>query len=140
MQIGDTLFSVFVNASWNYQKTDYPANQESNYYNAGIGISIPIDFNAPDKIQKTKLNVLKSNIVYLDKKNQLKNEYIKILLEYEFWNAKVGDIFPKITPYHSPFSKNNVRSFLVRRFWSSDLIRLGVKYYKYRGEHRSIYL
>ena len=89
MQIGDTLFSVFVNASWNYQKNDYPAKKENNYYSAGIGISFPIDFTAKEKIEKTKLNFLKSNIVYLDKKNQLKNEYIKIIKQINFLKKKI---------------------------------------------------
>jgi len=89
MQIGDTLFSIFVNASWNYQKNDYPLKKENNYYNAGIGISFPIDFTAKEKREKTKLNLLKSNIVFLDKKNQLKNEYLKIIKQINFLSKKI---------------------------------------------------
>jgi len=52
-------------------------------------ISLPIDFNAPQKIEQAKLNVLKSNIIYLDKKNQLKNEYMQIIKQIKFLQNKI---------------------------------------------------
>ena len=88
MQIGNTLFTISFIGSWNYQKDSY-LNSESNFYNVGLGVSIPIDFNAKEKIEKTKLQILKSNVNLLDKKNELKNEFLKIVNQIKILQRKI---------------------------------------------------
>ena len=86
MQIGDTLFTISFIGSWNYQKDSL---NENNFYNVGFGVSIPIDFNAKEKIEKTKLQLLKSNIELIDKKNELKNEFLKIVNQINILQNKI---------------------------------------------------
>jgi len=85
MQIGNTLVTISLIGSWNYQKI----KNENNFYNIGFGISIPIDFNSKEKIEKTKINILKSNITLLDKRNELKNEFLKIISQIRILQNKI---------------------------------------------------
>jgi len=85
MQVGDELVSVSFNASYNIQKTTYSKetpiyqNDTNNYYNVGLSVSMPIDVTKKEKIQKAKLNYLKSNLDILDKKRSLINQYEMLL-------------------------------------------------------------
>ena len=79
MQIGDTLFTVFINGSYNYQETFYSnsnfQDNKNHFYSIGMGISIPLDIKAKNNIQKAKINYLISKYDYLQKKRELINEY-----------------------------------------------------------------
>jgi len=79
MQIGNTLFTIFVNGSYNYQETFYSNNNfqdnKDHFYSIGMGISIPLDVKAKNNIQKAKISYLISKYDYLQKKRELINEY-----------------------------------------------------------------
>ena len=73
MQVGNTLFTLFVNASYNFQKTTYSKNiakiqnDINSFYSIGAGISFPIDFTASEKREKAKINYLNSKLDILQK-------------------------------------------------------------------------
>jgi len=95
MQVGNTLFTVFVNASYNYQKTMYSKNtfqfqnNTNNFYSIGMGISFPLDFTAGEKIQKTKINYLNSKLDILQKKRELKNSFTNTLKQIKYIQNKI---------------------------------------------------
>lgn len=103
MQIGDTLVTLFVNANYNYQNINYSnslyKDDKINFYNIGAGISFPIDFKAPNKIQKAKVNYLISKYDFLQKKRELINEYKSTLIS-------INAIKNKIKIY-----KNNIKLY-----------------------------
>jgi len=95
MQIGNQLVSVNFNASLNWQDVNYknntPALQDNslNYYRVGFSINMPISFNALNKIEKTKIDYLKSQILIADKKLSLANQYNSILRELKAYDRKI---------------------------------------------------
>ena len=95
MQLGNTLFTVFVNASYNYQKTMYSKNtfqfqnNTNNFYSVGMGISFPLDFTAGEKIQKAKINYLNSKLDILQKKRELKNSFTNTLKQIKYIQNKI---------------------------------------------------
>ena len=93
MQIGNTLFSVFVNASYNFQKTVYSnknfQDDTNNFYSVGIGVSFPIDFTAREKREKAKINYLTSKVDILQKKRELKNSFFNTLKQIKYIQNKI---------------------------------------------------
>ncbi len=95
MQVGNTLFTVFVNASYNIQKTAYSKNSPSfqddtnNFYSVGIGVSLPIDFTAGEKRQKAKISYLTSKLDILQKKRELKNSFTNTLKQIKYIQNKI---------------------------------------------------
>jgi len=110
MQIGNMLFSVFINASLTYQKTHYtnqfPGFEDSkqNFYNVGIGISLPLDVSANNKIENAKLQYLKSGVDILQTKRELVNNYKKILKQIKYLNDKIAIYKDNIKIYNSLIS------------------------------------
>ncbi len=82
MQVGNQLFTVSLKGSINYQKikTDLSVSKE-NYYTAGMSVSLPLDVNSKVKIEKAKLDYLKSKYLLKDKKREIINEYKKNLAQ-----------------------------------------------------------
>lgn len=107
MQIGNQLLSVNLNASLNWQKVDYkdssPILQDSSsdYYRVGLSINMPISFNALNKIEKTKLDYLKSQILITDKKRVLINQYNSIIRQVNAINKKIKIYKSNIKIYES---------------------------------------
>jgi len=107
MQVGNTLFSIFLNASLTYQKTHFTdqslAFQDSkmNFYNIGFGVSLPLDISANNKIEAAKLQYLKSNIDILQTKRELINTYQKILKQIKYLNDKINIYKDNIKIYNS---------------------------------------
>ena len=107
MQIGNTLFSIFVNASYNVQKTAYSKNipgfkdNTNNFYSVGVGISFPFDFSAPEKLQKAKINYLNSKLDILQKKRELKNSFQNTLQQIRYIQNKIKIYKENIKLYNS---------------------------------------
>ena len=95
MQIGNTLFTISLNASYNIQKTSYSKNlpnfqdDTNNFYSVGIGVSLPIDFTAGEKRQKAKINYLTSKLDILQKKRELKNNFANTLKQIAYIQNKI---------------------------------------------------
>lgn len=95
MQIGNTLFTVSLNASYNYQKTIYSKNNfqfqnnTNNFYSVGVGISLPLDFTAGEKIQKSKINYLNSKLDIIQKRRELKNSFENTLKQIKYIQNKI---------------------------------------------------
>ena len=113
MQVGDTLFSVFINASLNYQKTHYTdssisfQDSKQNFYNIGVGISFPLDITAKNKIESAKLKYLKSNLDILQTKRELINNFKKTLKEIKYLNDKIDIYKDNIRIYNSLIASTN---------------------------------
>jgi outer membrane protein len=107
MNIGDNLFSINLNGSYNVVKNNYKNNlpnmDEStyNYYNIGISLNFPLKFNALNSIEKTKLNYLKSKIELNDKKNELAKTYDNYIKELENIDKKIKIYKENIKIYDS---------------------------------------
>jgi len=95
MQIGNQLLSVNLNASYNWQNTDYSPNTaafkdySNDYYQIGFNIVWPISFNALNKIEKNKIDYLKSSLLIIDKKNELENRYESIIRQINGIDKKI---------------------------------------------------
>jgi len=96
MQLGNQLLSVNLNGSLNWQKTSYSKNtlqfqnSKNDYYRVGFSITLPISFNAVNKIQKSKIDYLKSQTLIEDKKIILKNMYKNILNQIKTIDKKIA--------------------------------------------------
>ena len=95
MQVGNQLLSVNLNGSLNWKKTGYSQNtlqfedNRNDYYRFGFSVTLPISFNAVNKIQKSKIDYLKSQILIEDKKLQLNNTYKKIINQIQTLEKKI---------------------------------------------------
>ncbi|ACM93481.1 conserved hypothetical protein [Nautilia profundicola AmH] len=95
MQFGDQLLSVNINGSLNWQKTMYSQNtplfqdSKNDYYRIGFSVTLPISFNAVNKIQKSKIDYLKSLTMIEDKKLQLTNTYNNIVNQIKTIDKKI---------------------------------------------------
>ncbi len=90
MQVGNQLLSISVNGSWNYKNIKNSRNKdEQNYYTIGITASLPIDINAKTRIEKTKIDYLKSGLLIKDKKRELLNTYFLILSQIKTLENKL---------------------------------------------------
>ena len=90
MQLGNQLLSVSINGSWNYK--DYKNKLQSdkqNYYIVGISASLPIDINAKTRVEKTKIDYLKSKLLLQDKKKELLNSYLLVLNQIKTLKEKL---------------------------------------------------
>ena len=87
MQIGNQLVSVNFNASLNSQIN--PSKKSLDFYKVGFSVSLPISFNALNKIEKTKLDYLKSQILIDDKKINLTYEYDSVFKELKTYDKKI---------------------------------------------------
>jgi outer membrane protein TolC len=90
MQLGNQLLSVSINGSWNYK--DYKNKLQSdkqNYYIVGISASLPIDINAKTRVEKTKIDYLKSKLLLEDKKEELLNNYLLVLNQIKTLKEKL---------------------------------------------------
>ncbi|WP_024790107.1 TolC family protein [Lebetimonas sp. JH292] len=107
MNVGNTLLSLNINGNYNIVKNSYKENlptlDEStyNYYNIGISLNWPFNFNALNKIQKSKINYLKSRIELNDKKNELSKDYAVLLKEIKIIDQKIKIYKENIKIYDS---------------------------------------
>ena len=95
MQLGNQLLSVNLNGSLNWKKSEYSQNtpqfqdNRNDYYRFGFSITLPINFNALNKIEKTKIDYLKSEILIKDKQLQLNNAYKNVLSKINALDEKI---------------------------------------------------
>jgi len=107
MQIGNELLSVNLQASLNWQDIEYSNNLQNknrDFYKIGFNIVLPISFNALNKIEQTKLDYLKSNILIEDKKVALTNEYKSILSQIKLIEKKIAIYKQNIKIYNDLIS------------------------------------
>ena len=110
MQVGNTLFTISLNASYNVQKTTYSKNtpqfqdDTNNFYSVGLGISLPLDFSAKEKIQKAKINYLNSKLDILQKKRELKNSFKNTLKQIKYIQNKINLYKQNINLYNELIS------------------------------------
>jgi len=96
MQLGNQMLSVSLNGSLNWQNVDYSQNTpqlqdyKRDYYRVGVSVILPLSVNALNKIEKTKIDYLKSGILIEDKKQQLLNLYKNILNQIKSVNEKIN--------------------------------------------------
>lgn len=96
MQVGNQLASVNLNGSLNRQDVDYSQNtpqlqdSKNSYYRIGVSVVFPLSFNALNKIEKTKIDYLKSQTLIEDKKLQLSNLYTNILNQLKSVDEKIN--------------------------------------------------
>jgi len=95
MQLGNQFLSVNLNGSLNWKKSEYSQNtpqfqdNRNDYYRFGFSITLPINFNALNKIEKTKIDYLKSEILIKDKQLQLNNAYKNVLSKINALDEKI---------------------------------------------------
>ncbi len=96
MQLGNQLLSINLNASYNWQNINYSNNTAQfqdnsiDYYRIGFNVVLPISFNAVNKIQKSKIDYLKSQTLIEDKKLQLNNQYLSIVKQLRTIDKKIN--------------------------------------------------
>ncbi|WP_459977782.1 TolC family protein [Nautilia lithotrophica] len=95
MQLGNQLLSVNINGSLNWQNIDYSQNtiqfqdSKNDYYRFGFSITLPISFNAVNKIQQTKIDYLKSQTMIEDKRLVLNNLYQNTISQIKTLDKKI---------------------------------------------------
>jgi len=107
MQVGNQLLSLNLNASYTNQKKSYSntlPDSKSEYYKIGFSITLPLNVTSVNKIQKTKIDYLKSRLLLQDKKVQLNNQYESVL-------NQIKAIDDKIEIYHDDI---NIYEQLIR--------------------------
>jgi len=95
------LPSINLQASYNWQKQDsyfvfnpdLPAvksSSETDYYRYGIRASMPLDINAFNDYEASKVEYLKSNVVIDDKKRELKLIYEQVMQNLKNYDKKIA--------------------------------------------------
>ena len=104
MEIGNELLSINLQASLNWQDVNNLQNKNRDFYKVGFNVVLPISFNALNKIEQTKLDYLKSNILIEDKKITLTNEYKSILSQIKLIDKKIAIYKQNIKIYNNLIS------------------------------------
>jgi outer membrane protein TolC len=90
MNIGNSLVTVSLNGSYNYQEiTNKFQDSKNNYYTISLSASLPIDINAKTRIEKSKLSYIKSKLLIEDTKNSLIQDYNLILSQIKTLKRKL---------------------------------------------------
>ena len=90
MQTGNQLLTISINGSYNYQQTENKnRSDKQNYYTYGISATLPIDINAKDRIEQTKLEYMKSALLVNDKKRELINSFERIIKDINYIEKKI---------------------------------------------------
>ncbi len=93
------LPSVNLQASYNWQKQDsvFPAGgtlisntSETDYYRYGVSASMPLDINAYNDFEATKVEYLKSKVVVDDKKRELKLLFDQVMDNLTNFDKKIA--------------------------------------------------
>jgi len=96
MQKGNQLLSVSLNASYNHQKIRYSPssmmfqNNTTDFYKIGFSVNLPISANASNKIEKAKIDYLKSALLIKDKRDSLIRNYESIIKKIKFIEKKIA--------------------------------------------------
>jgi outer membrane protein TolC len=90
MQLGNQLLTISFNGSYNYKEYKNKKNSDKqNYYIVGLSATLPIDVNAKTRVEKTKLDYLKSQYLLEDKKRELLNTFNMILAQIDSLKKKI---------------------------------------------------
>ena len=90
MQLGNQLLTISFNGSYNYKEyKNKKSSDKQNYYTAGLSATFPIDVNAKIRVEKTKLDYLKSRYLLEDKKRELLNTFNMVLAQIDSLKNKI---------------------------------------------------
>ena len=95
MQVGNQLLSVNLNASLNWQEIDYSKNTpqlndvKTDFYRVGVSVTLPLSANALNKIEKSKVEYLKTELNAEDVKNTLINKYYNLVSQIKTLDNKI---------------------------------------------------
>lgn len=93
------LPSINLQASYNWQKqesflafgsTPVPSNTETDYYRYGLSASMPLNVNAYNDFEATKVEYLKSKVVVDDKKRELKLLFDQVMNNLTNYDKKMA--------------------------------------------------
>jgi len=102
MQLGNQLLTISFNGSYNYKKYENKRiSDKQNYYTVGLSATLPIDMNAKTRVEKTKLDYLKSKYLFEDKKRALLNTFNMILAQINSLKKKIKIYKENIKIYDS---------------------------------------
>lgn len=72
---------------------DYQGNKigyDGDNYSYGVSVSMPIDYNAKDSIESSKLQLLTTKTSSLDRKAEIEEEYDNSILNIESFKEKIS--------------------------------------------------
>ncbi len=93
------LPAINLQASYNWQKqesflafgsTPVPSNTETDYYRYGLTASMPLNINAYNDFEATKVEYLKSKVVIDDKKRELKLLFDQVMNNLTNYDKKIA--------------------------------------------------
>ncbi len=102
MQRGNQLLTISLNGSLNHKKFENKLLSDTqNYYTIGLSATLPISINAKTKIEKTKIDYLKSVLLIEDKKRQLRSEYNIALSQIKSLKNKINIYKENLSLYNN---------------------------------------
>ena len=95
--IAKYLPKVNLTAGYNWTKTDNQLSTstgnvystETNYYNYGLKASIPLDINTFRDVESARVDYLKSQVVYVDKKREQKALFEQVMQNIQNFDKKI---------------------------------------------------
>ena len=97
MTISKYLPKVNLTAGYNWSKsqqqfssTQVPFENDLKYYDYGVRVSMPLDINTFRDIESVKVNYLKSKIVRVDKKRELKALFEQVIHNIKNYDKKIA--------------------------------------------------
>lgn len=96
--ISKYLPKISITAGYNWDKSDNQRfgntgsgfSGETNYYNYGITASMPLDINSFRDVESAKLDYLKSQVVVIDQKKELKALFEQVMQNIKNFDNKIA--------------------------------------------------
>ncbi|WP_345978784.1 TolC family protein [Sulfurimonas sp. HSL3-2] len=95
--ISKYLPKVSITAGYNWEKSENqqyggagtPFSSETDYYNYGIKASMPLDINTFRDVESARIDYLKSQVLVLDKKRELKAQFEQVMQNIKSFENKI---------------------------------------------------
>ena len=95
--ISKYLPKVSITAGYNWEKSEnqqyggagIPFSSETDYYNYGIKASMPLDINTFRDVESARIDYLKSQVLVLDKKRELKAQFEQVMQNIKSFENKI---------------------------------------------------
>ena len=95
--ISKYLPKVSITAGYNWEKSENqqyggagtPFSSETDYYNYGIKASMPLDINTFRDVESARIDYLKSQVLFLDKKRELKAQFEQVMQNIKSFENKI---------------------------------------------------
>ena len=95
--ISKYLPKVSITAGYNWEKSEnqqyggagIPFSNETDYYNYGIKASMPLDINTFRDVESARIDYLKSQVLVLDKKRELKAQFEQVMQNIKSFENKI---------------------------------------------------